>query len=300
MFWFPQQSDASLRVINIDRNGTAIWDVQRGMHAYPSETNLGCVHTTLVTSREYTVIMCDGFVIRLDAQGKELWHRSYPYTIVNNALPQSDGGYMLMGHAHRGKPSEPGWVILDGWILKADRNGNSVWEKKENSFSNCVKAIMLPEGNLLVDCFRSSSDLNVAGNQIMAFDTQGNLLWKKNFVEKNVGVVYSMVQNSSGTIDVYLRGEGERKYTLDQQGNTLSEEVLHPQLNSFSHETEPDTVYQATPLAGNRTQVSVRSIQRSELVFIIESPENREDLSRISSVNPTPDGGYLVFSTIKP
>ncbi len=300
MFWFPQQNDAGLRVMNIDRNGTVIWDVQRGIRAYPSETNLGCIKTTLATCGEYTVIMCDGFVIRLNEQGEELWHRSYPDTIVNNALPQSDGAFLLMGHAHRGKPSEPGWRILDGWILKADRYGNIVWEKKEDSFSNCVKATMLMEGNLLVDCFRSSSDPNVAGNQIMAFDTRGNLLWKKNFVEKNVGVVYSMVQNRDETIDVYLRGEGERKYTLDQQGNTLNEEVLSPQPDSFSHETGPDTVYKTTSLAGNRTRVGVRSLQGSELVFIVDYPTNREDLSGIYSVNPTTDGGYLVFSTIKP
>ncbi|MCK4268931.1 MAG: hypothetical protein KAW93_00455, partial [Methanogenium sp.] len=113
------------------------------------------------------------------------------------------------------------------------------------------------------------------------------------------GIVYSMKPRDNGTVEVYLRGEGERKYTLDHQGNILKEELLPPRPDSFSHEIALYMTYDTEPLAGNRTQVNVRDRDGSEIVFIIDYPMNLENLSRIYSVDPTSDGGYLVASSAK-
>ncbi len=296
MFRLSGYIDPAMRVMNLDHNGNPVWDIQRGVSAYP-ETNLGALHAVLPTAGEYTVIMVDGFVIRLDTEGNELWHRDYADTIVHTSISRPDGGYFLIGDAHEGIPSEPGWKKFDGWILSADRNGDIVWEKKETGFSNCMRAIQSPEGNLLVSCFVSGSDPDKAGNQIVAFDIQGKTLWKKNFVEKNEGIIYSMKTPDNGTYEVFLRGEGERKYTIDYLGNSLIEELLPSGPDSFSHEVVPDTVYKAGSIAGNRTQVNVRDFSGAESVFIIGYPINRENLSVIYSVNPTSDGGYLFSSS---
>ena len=298
MLWLSGNTDASLRVMKFDRNGNPVWDIQRGVSAYP-ETNLGALQAVLPAAGEYTVVMIDGFVIRLDAEGNELWHHDYSDTIVHTSISRSDGGYLLIGDAHEGSPSEPGWKKFDGWILSADRKGGTVWEKKEPGFSNCMRALQSPEGNLLVSCFVSGSDPDQAGNQIVALDLQGNYLWKKNFVEKKDGIIYSIKPLDDGNYEVYLRGEGERKYTLDHLGNTLEEEVLPSKPDSFSHEIVPDTAYEAESLAGNRTQVKVIEAFGAESIFIMGYPMNREDLSGIYSVNPTSDGGYLVASSAK-
>ena len=131
----------------------------------------------------------------------------------------------------------------------------------------------------------------------MALDLQGNYLWKKSFAEKKDGILYAMKSPGNGTLEVYLRGEGERRYLLDRQGNVIDEELLSSRPDSFSHEIEPDITYNAEPVAVNRTRITVKNLYGSETVFLIDYPVNREGLSRIYSVNPISDGGYLLFSS---
>jgi hypothetical protein len=298
MFWLPGQKDTSLRVMKLDRNGTLAWDIHREVSEYP-ETNLGSLQSVLSTAGEYTVIMADGFVIRLDAWGNEVWHHRYPDTVVHTSIPRSDGGFILAGDAHEGSPSEPGWKKFDGWILSADRNGDIAWQKKETGFSDCTRAVLSPEGNLLVSCFVPESDPDRTGNQIVALDPRGTYLWKKNFAGNHDGIIYSMKSPGNGTYVVYLRGEGERKYTLDQQGNSLSGELLPPGPDSYSHEIAPDLAFGAESLAGNRIRVKVTDLFGSGSVFVIGYPVNWQNLSGIYSVNPVSDGGYLVTSSAK-
>ncbi|WAI01442.1 hypothetical protein [Methanogenium organophilum] len=304
MFWLSGEQYRSLRVMKFDHNGTLIWDIHRGTSPY-SETYPVTIKMLLPTAGEYTVILGDGFVIRLDDEGNELWHRYYPHdTRVVNSISLPDGGYLLVGEANERGPE--GWKKFDGWILNADREGNTVWEKKEKEFTYCRRAALSPEGNLLVNCYAGCYDPDVAcsdpdesGDLIVALDLQGNYLWKQKFVEKDSGVVYSMKPLDNGTIEVYLRGEGEQKYTLDHEGNILKEELLPPRPDSFSHEIALYLTYETESLAGNRTQVKVSEIDGSESVFIIEYPTNLENLSRIYFVNPTSDGGYLVTSSVE-
>lgn len=296
MFRLPGYTDSGLRVMELDHNGNPAWDFQRSVSAYP-ETNLGALSDVLPTAGEYTVIMVDGFVIRLDARGNELWHRDYPDTFVQTSLSRPDGGYFLIGEAHEGSPSEPGWKKFDGWILNADRQGNIIWEKKEQGFSNCGRALQSPDGILLASCSVAGTDPSSAGNKIVALDPQGNIIWNKNFVEKTDGIVNKMNTSGNGTFEVFLHGEGERKYTLDQKGNVLKDELLPAGPYAFSHESVPDISYTTESLTGNRTRVSVRALSGRTSVFTLGYPANRENLSHVYSANPTSDGGYLVSNS---
>jgi hypothetical protein len=296
MYGFFQETDPALRVLKLDQNGNVVWDIHKGCFAYP-EANLGALRTTLSTAGEYTVVMVDGFIIRLDALGNEMWHRKYPNVVVLDALQQPDGGFILAGDAHKGSPSEPDWLQFDGWILRADEKGDIMWEKKETGVSNCQKVTALKNGNLLVTCFGSGSGPNLAGNQIIAFDPQGNYLWRKDFVENNDGLVWAIKPENNGTVAVYLRGEGEQIYFLDSQGKTVNVRVLSPMNDSFNHEIKPDIVFEAQPQEGNRTRVIVNDLQGSVQDFILNFQKDGKMRSRIYSVNPTPDGGYLISST---
>lgn len=302
MFRLAGQTGRSLRVMKLDHNGTLIWDIHRGNSAYP-ETDLDNIKMLLPTAGEYTVIMLNGIVIRLDDEGNEVWHRYYPHdTHVVNSISLPDGGYVLIGDANEEGPE--GWKKFDGWILYADREGNTVWEKKEKDFTYCRRAAVSPEGNLLVSCYANCYDPDVScsesdksGNVIVAFDPQGNYLWKQKFVEKDDGVIYSMKPLDNGAVEVHLRGEGEQKYTLDHEGNVLKKELLPPRPDSFNHEIALYLTYESEPLAKNRTQLKVRDGDGSESVFVIDYPMNLSNVSRICSVNPTSDGGYIVVSS---
>lgn len=301
MFRLSGKAYSGLRVMNLDRNGTLIWDIHRGSSAY-SETDLSAIEMLLPTGREYMVIMINGIVIRLDEEGNEVWHRYYSHERILNSISLPDGGYLLIGEANEDGPD--GWKKFDGWMLCADQDGNTVWEIKDKDFVNCKRAVVSPERNVLVSCYAVCADPDVpctnpdeSGNVIVALDLQGNYLWKQKFVEKDNGRVYSMKPLDNGTVEVYLRGEGEQKYTLDHEGNIIKEELLPPRPDSFSHQIALYITYETEPLAGNGTQVKVRDGDGSESVFVIDYPINLENVSHIYSVVPTSDGGYLVTSS---
>jgi hypothetical protein len=296
MFRPSALTDADLNVMKLSTGGDPDWNFQRGTFAY-RETNLGTLQDVLPTAEEYTVIMADGFVIRLDAAGNELWHHRYPNAVVQSSISLPGGGYLMTGEVHKGNPSEPGWYSFEGWMLATDRQGNILWEKSEKDFVNCRRAYQSPNGDILVSCSVADQDPEKAGSYIIALDSQGNYLWNSTFVEKNDGIVYSILPSGNMTTEVNLRGEGEKKFLLDPQGNVINEVLLPMKPDSNSHQFVPDISYSTEPHAGNRTRISVAGPSGQGIVFMIEFFENGEGLSRIYSVKPTSDGGYLVASS---
>lgn len=284
--------------MKFDNNGSVIWDINRSVSAYP-EVDLQDIKRALQTGDEYTIIMLNGIVIRLDEDGNELWHRYYPHKkhIVDSiALP--DGGYLLVGEVN--EDGADGWKF-DGWILCADSEGNTLWEKKEKDFTNCRRAVMSPEGYILLDCYAgcydpdsACSDPEQSGDMIVALDLQGNYLWKTRFIENIDGKVYSIEPLDNGTIEVRLRGEGEREYILDKEGNVLIQKFLSSQADSYDHDFILYRKYEAEPVEGNGVRVNVTEADGSEKFFIIQYPENVSGIRQVFSVNPTPDGGYIV------
>jgi hypothetical protein len=74
----------------------------------------------------------DAYVIRLSNTGDTLWTRTYGtsgadfgYAIV----PTADGGFAVAGSSAMSGPS------LDAWLLKADANGNVIWQHTYGSTS---------------------------------------------------------------------------------------------------------------------------------------------------------------------
>ncbi|ADN35581.1 hypothetical protein Mpet_0808 [Methanolacinia petrolearia DSM 11571] len=296
--FFLGEKNRNLRAMKFDNNGSVIWDINRSVSAYP-EVDLQDIKRALQTGDEYTIIMLNGIVIRLDEDGNELWHRYYPHKkhIVDSiALP--DGGYLLVGEVN--EDGADGWKF-DGWILCADSEGNTLWEKKEKDFTNCRRAVMSPEGYILLDCYAgcydpdsACSDPEQSGDMIVALDLQGNYLWKTRFIENIDGKVYSIEPLDNGTIEVRLRGEGEREYILDKEGNVLIQKFLSSQADSYDHDFILYRKYEAEPVEGNGVRVNVTEADGSEKFFIIQYPENVSGIRQVFSVNPTPDGGYIV------
>ncbi|WP_048150152.1 hypothetical protein [Methanolacinia paynteri] len=302
--FFLGEKNRNLRVIKFDNNGSVIWDINRSVSAYP-EVDLQDVKRALQTGDEYTIIMLNGIVIRLDEDGNELWHRYYPHEkhIVDSiALP--NGGYLLVGEVN--EDGADGWKKFDGWILCADSEGNTLWEKKETEFPYCREAVMAPEGYILLDCIvgcydpdSACSDPEQSGDMIVALDLQGNYLWKTRFIENIDGEAYSIEPLDDGTIEVNLRGQGERKYILDNEGNVLIKKSLSSQTNSNDHKVTLSMKYQAGPIEGKGIQVIAAEEDGSEKIFIIEYPENVSGIKQVFSLNPTPDGGYIVAGVLK-
>ncbi len=292
------EKSRGFRAMKFDSSGNAVWDISRSGSDY-NEGDLLDIRRIISTPGEYTAIMQNGIVIRLDEDGNELWHRHYPREKRTvDAISSPSGGYILAGEVN-----EDG---ADGWILCADSGGETVWEIKAKEFTYCREVVMSPDGFILVNCHAGCYDPDVgctdpeqSGYMIVALDLQGNYLWKTRFVDNVDGEVFSVKPLDNGTIEIYLRGEGERKYILDNEGNVLIKEFLPSRADSYDHDLTLYRKIEEENLDGNVTRVKVTETDGSESAFLIGYPENVTGISRVFSVNPTPDGGYLVAGSVE-
>ncbi|GEM_PF-2370393 len=78
---------------------------------------------------------CDYWMIRIDAQGNQLWDRSYGGAgddVCTCAEPMPDGGWLLSGNSTSvpsGNKTSPSFGSSDIWIVRIDDQGNKLWEQ---------------------------------------------------------------------------------------------------------------------------------------------------------------------------
>ncbi|RJP82180.1 MAG: hypothetical protein C4524_01185, partial [Candidatus Zixiibacteriota bacterium] len=69
----------------------------------------------------------DGWVVRTDAAGNQLWAHTYGSTGTDwflDALPTTDGNYLLVGYTQTA-----GANTHDAWVVKMDPAGNEIWSR---------------------------------------------------------------------------------------------------------------------------------------------------------------------------
>ena len=77
----------------------------------------------------------DWWIIKLNASGTEAWQKTIGgsgHDDLNQIIEANDGGYLFAGSSSSpisGDKTEPNKGSDDYWIMKADTNGNIVWQK---------------------------------------------------------------------------------------------------------------------------------------------------------------------------
>src|SRR5688572_5687961 len=73
----------------------------------------------------------DAWVVKVDVNGNILWQKAFgglSFEIPVSIIKSSDGGYMIAGYTSRDENNVSG--DRDAWIVKLDRTGNIIWQKK--------------------------------------------------------------------------------------------------------------------------------------------------------------------------
>ena len=140
------------------------------------------------------------YLIRTNSYGEIIWEKIYEgndWEFLNASVELSDGSFILTGSTYRVSNGGP-----DGFILKVDPLGNSIWK-------NIIPGAMKDEINSVNKC--SNGDLILCGTTysngsggsdiwLLRYDNNGNLIWSKTFGGPLNDFGYSVEETTNGNI----------------------------------------------------------------------------------------------------
>ena len=100
----------------------------------------------------------DAWVIRLDAQGRLLWQKTYGGSgsdQLRALQPAPDGGFLLAGHSESvpsGNKTAPHRGGIDYWVVRVDAGGNVLWDRTfgGSDFDILRRAAAMPNGGWIL------------------------------------------------------------------------------------------------------------------------------------------------------
>ena len=142
----------------------------------------------------------DYWVIRIDSNGNKLWDKTfggYSYDYLSASVLTSEGNYLLGGTSAsdaNGDKSQAKWGLEDYWIIKIDKNGAKVWDKRFGSNQNDHLQSLVTtsdDGFLLGGTSRSGIGGHKSeerqGFWLLKIDKDGNSRWDKAYGSIPVG-----------------------------------------------------------------------------------------------------------------
>jgi hypothetical protein len=128
----------------------------------------------------------DVILLKLSSTGTTEWVKYFDRNLDDTAYDvkqTSDGGYIIAGHSGQ-------WSIPVMWIIKTDSSGNKIWDKAHGG-SGChvntcaqdqAKSIEIDtDGGYLIFGHRWIDADRKLDAVILKLDTDGNLVWEKNY-----------------------------------------------------------------------------------------------------------------------
>ncbi|HOB99009.1 MAG TPA: hypothetical protein PKM43_09730 [Verrucomicrobiota bacterium] len=141
-------------VVRVDAQGNRVWDKSYGGQSaeqayvihptsdggfmvFGSSQSVPPAVPRLGTKTSPRYGMLDYWIIKIDAEGNQLWDKSYGGTsddILTHAEPMPDGGWLLCGQSTslpfpRGGKTSPRFGGSDFWIVRIDEQGNRLWDQ---------------------------------------------------------------------------------------------------------------------------------------------------------------------------
>jgi hypothetical protein len=183
------ESAASVR---IDSAGFA-YVVGGTRAALPGQTNIG----------DY-----DGFIVKFDPGGNEVWVRQFGTTVEDYTLAvvlDRDGSPILAGETGGRLAGAAAAGGLDGFVRQYDRDGNVVWTRQFGSPLDdyAVGAAIGPTGDVLAigtttGALPGQKSAGGADAFIVAFSGQGGILWARQFGTPGVDDAEAIGFDASG------------------------------------------------------------------------------------------------------
>ncbi len=163
--------------------------------------------------------------IRTNSVGNITWEKTYQgdKTAYGSQIELTDDGFIIVGAS-----SSSGYREAKFYLLRIDKNGEKLWEKKySEEFRGEAKNIcQTSDGNFIITGWIFIQDYNV---YLLKVDIKGNCIWFKIFnCDENFGSCGWSVKESSDGGYVIIGDKGEKSCIIktDSLGDTLWMEAI--------------------------------------------------------------------------
>jgi uncharacterized delta-60 repeat protein len=256
---------------------------------------LGLVHISLIAHAD---------VNNAIDYSKGSWERIFDDSVIKAVLPTPDGNYFVAASTLK-----PGGRVNDIWIFKMDAQGQFLWTHTygDREFEDWLGNVQeTQDGCYLVT---GSTESKGAGDKdiwVLKLDAQGEILWDRTYGGSKSDYAKPTLLTPTGDylISGYTesKGVGERDLwvlKLDAQGELLWDRTYGGSRNDSgtSIELTPDggyllAGYTESKGSGEADIWVLKLGAQGELLWDHTYGGNKPDYA--SSVQLTPDGGYLI------
>jgi hypothetical protein len=250
--------DATLKIIKTDSEGKTIWS-----KTYP---RINCIAWGLTQTREGGYLITGGrgdgkgVLVKADALGEMQWSKTLEVSGIHDTLQADDDNYVTAGGSH---------------ILKIDRSGNVLWDKKfpallpsdpeqnRSSVNNIEGIIKTNDGGYAllgraIGLKSNWTETMVA--EIIKTDSTGTPQWNKTYSASGQFWPYALIQTSEG--GYAFAGTTLNDMILiktDQNGNQLWNQTFDNNQNDEIAFSMIQTSDGGFALAGKTREVQVYS-----------------------------------------
>jgi hypothetical protein len=161
------------------------------------------------------------FCVRIDSIGNIIWQKTYGGDSIayGNSVELTDDGFIIAGAT-----SSFGYKKAVLYLLRIDRNGQKIWEKKycEELRGEAKDIIRTSEGSFIVTGWIFVDGYNA---YLAEVDNQGNCIWFKDYACEGGG--WSVIETTDGGYAIIVDAK-ERSYIIrtDSIGNAIWVEAI--------------------------------------------------------------------------
>ena len=195
-------ADVEPQLFKIDKERETVW---RGYYGGEDEDyanaviNTGDGYLMVGTSESYSEDEFDGYVVKIDKNGKKLWHNIFggeDDDIAYDVVPTKDGGYLIVGSTDSFDMNHK-----DIYVVKIDKTGKILWQKLYGGERDDegYAIIATKDGNYVITGYTDSFGRKNRGQlYLIKITPKGKKLWSRAYGGESDDAGYDVVATEDG------------------------------------------------------------------------------------------------------
>lgn len=180
----PEEDFTDVLIIKTDKYGEVLWTTTFGGDDNESASAILPTpdggYLVAATTASFGAGGQDIYIIKIDADGTEKWHKTYGDVLDDRATAMvraPNGGYLIVGATQKDVTGR------DAYVLRIDEQGNKLWSKNYggNGGEIAHDVQVTRDGNYIIVGSTTSSGAGQFDVYLFKIDDNGNVQWEKTY-----------------------------------------------------------------------------------------------------------------------